>query len=94
MFFGPHYDSSTRDPVSGWTSYWTMLIYLSGKEDGVEGGETVFYENGKNGKEIVVSIERGVALLHRYGGSDCLLHEARPVTKGTKWVLGSDLVFG
>lgn len=93
-FFGPHYDSSTRDPTSGWTSYWTLLIYLSGKEDGVEGGETVFYESGKSGKEISVTIERGMALLHRHGGSDCLLHEAKPVTKGTKWVLRSDLVFG
>lgn len=55
-FLGPHYDSSTRDPLSGWTSYWTLLIYLSGKEDGVEGGETVFYESGKNGKEISVTI--------------------------------------
>jgi hypothetical protein len=71
------------------------LIYLSGKEDGVEGGETVFYRDAKKkGGEIVVGIERGLALLHRHGGSDCLLHEGRTVTKGTKWVLRSDLVFG
>lgn len=93
-FFGPHYDSCTRDEVSGFTSHWTLLIYLTGSEDGVEGGETVFYESGKKGGEIVVGIERGLALLHRHGGSDCLLHEGRTVTKGTKWVLRSDLVFG
>jgi hypothetical protein len=94
-FFGPHYDSSTRDSVNGFTSYWTLLIYLSGKEDGVEGGETVFYRDGKKkGGEIFVGIERGLALLHRHGGSDCLLHEGRTVTKGTKWVLRSDLIFG
>lgn len=95
-FFGPHYDSCTRDAVSGFTSYWTLLVYLSGKEDGVEGGETVFYENNKmeEGNEIAVGLERGTALLHRHGGSDCLLHEARTVKKGVKWVLRSDLVFG
>jgi 2OG-Fe(II) oxygenase superfamily len=92
-FFGPHYDSSTRDAVTGYTSYWTLLVYLTGVEDGVQGGETVFYE-GRDEKEIIVSIERGLALLHRHGGSDCLLHEGRTVTKGAKWVLRSDLMFG
>jgi hypothetical protein len=91
-FFGPHYDSSTRDSVTGFTSYWTLLVYLTGHEDGVEGGETVFHKDAKS--EIVVNIERGLALLHRHGGSDCLLHEGRTVLKGTKWVLRSDLVFG
>jgi hypothetical protein len=94
MFFGPHYDSSTRDSWTGGTSYWTLLVYLTGEEDGVEGGQTVFYEDGKDGKEVIVCIERGLALLHRHGGSDCLLHEGREVLKGTKWVLRSDLVFG
>jgi alpha-1,3-mannosyltransferase len=96
-FFGRHYDESTWDAGSGFVSYWTLLVYLTGKEDGVEGGETAFYLPGtkKNGeKEIVVAIERGLALLHRHGGSDCLLQEGRVVTKGTKWVLRSDLVFG
>lgn len=58
-FFGPHYDSSTRDCISGYTSYWALLVYLTGKEDGVEGGETVFYQDAKkDSKEIVVNIER------------------------------------
>jgi hypothetical protein len=96
-FFGRHYDESTRDSATGFVSYWTLLVYLTGREDGVEGGETVFYlPGGRKGqeKEIVVDIERGLALLHRHGGSDCLLHEGRTVTKGVKWVLRSDLVFG
>ena len=95
-FFGKHYDESTKDTASGFVSYWTLLVYLTGREDGVEGGETVFYLPGKRGqeKEIVVNIESGLALLHRHGGSDCLLHEGRVVTKGIKWVLRSDLLFG
>jgi len=94
--FGPHYDSRTRDPVTGFTSYWTLLVYLTGKEDGVDGGETIFYEGNKKeaGNEIVVGLDRGAALLHRHGGNDCLLHEGSVVKKGVKWVLRSDLVFG
>lgn len=37
--FGPHYDDSVRDPVTGDKSEWTLLVYLSGAQDGVEGGE-------------------------------------------------------
>lgn len=35
----PHYDDSVRDPLTGAKSEWTLLIYLTGVEDGVEGGE-------------------------------------------------------
>ena len=35
----PHYDDSVRDLVTGIKSEWTLLIYLTGVEDGVEGGE-------------------------------------------------------
>lgn len=36
--FEPHYDDSTRDPVTGMGSEWTLLVYLTGaKEDGLEG---------------------------------------------------------
>lgn len=37
--FGPHYDDSVRDAVTGAKSEWTLLIYLTGAQDGVEGGE-------------------------------------------------------
>jgi hypothetical protein len=39
---------------------------------------------------VVVSLETGMALLHKHG-NDCLLHEAREVTEGEKWVIRSDL---
>lgn len=35
----PHYDDSVKDPLTGAKSEWTLLIYLTGVEDGVEGGE-------------------------------------------------------
>jgi len=94
QYFGCHYDDSVRDPLqTGAHSEWTILIYLSGAEDGVFGGETVFYKGtGKKKVEIRPPLRRGSALLHKHG-QDCLLHEGAPVVKGTKYVLRSDLMF-
>ncbi|RPD66304.1 hypothetical protein L227DRAFT_570197, partial [Lentinus tigrinus ALCF2SS1-6] len=92
--FGPHYDDSVRDNATAAKSEWTLLIYLTGAEDGVEGGETIFYKEhrGKPCESIVPPLTRGTALLHRHG-KDCLLHEGSPVVKGNKYVLRSDLMF-
>ncbi|KAF8810117.1 hypothetical protein BYT27DRAFT_6502025 [Phlegmacium glaucopus] len=94
QYFGPHYDDSVRDPMTGAKSEWTLLIYLTGAEDGVEGGETLFYkeERGKPREVITPPLKRGTALLHRHG-RDCMLHEGSLVKKGTKYVLRSDLMF-
>ncbi|KAF5330614.1 hypothetical protein D9619_006000 [Psilocybe cf. subviscida] len=94
QYFGPHYDDSVRDPLTGAKSEWTLLIYLTGMEDGVEGGETLFYkdERGKPRQTLVPALKRGTALLHRHG-QECMLHEGSPVLKGTKYVLRSDLMF-
>jgi len=35
----PHYDDSVVDTTTGAKSEWTLLVYLSGIDDGVEGGE-------------------------------------------------------
>lgn len=103
--FAPHYDDTVK--VGANHTEWTLLVYLSGSED-VGGGETAFYPSGiapiENGKprkaklkpseeDVVVELKRGLALLHRHG-RECLLHEGRPVLKGTKWVLRSDVVIG
>ncbi|KAI0807418.1 hypothetical protein C8Q74DRAFT_1190071, partial [Fomes fomentarius] len=92
--FGPHYDDAVRDAATGAKSEWTLLIYLTGAQDGVEGGETIFYKDqrGKPRVSIVPPLTRGTALLHRHG-QDCLLHEGSPVVKGNKYVLRSDLMF-
>ncbi|KAJ7105759.1 hypothetical protein C8R43DRAFT_1092112 [Mycena crocata] len=92
--FGPHYDDDCRDPVTGAKSEWTLLLYLTGYEDGVEGGETLFYQTGKGTSKNVIKapLTRGTALLHRHG-RDCMLHEGSPVLKGVKYVLRSDVMF-
>ncbi|GAA5849934.1 hypothetical protein JCM8547_000957 [Rhodosporidiobolus lusitaniae] len=93
-FFAPHYDDEYQ--YKGASSEWTLLIYLTGKEDGVVGGETAFYPSptrkGGNGPAIVPELRAGRALLHRHG-QQCTLHEGRKVEKGVKWVLRSDVMF-
>ncbi|KAJ7285722.1 hypothetical protein C8J57DRAFT_1431416 [Mycena rebaudengoi] len=92
--FGPHYDDDCRDAMTGARSEWTLLVYLTGYEDGVEGGETLFYPNEKAEPEgaIKAPLTRGTALLHRHG-RECMLHEGSPVLKGVKYVLRSDVMF-
>ncbi|KAI6005745.1 hypothetical protein EDD15DRAFT_2155008 [Pisolithus albus] len=64
--FGAHYDESVKDIHTGAKSEWTLLIYLTGVEDGVKGGETVFYnDKGKLRETIVAPLTRGTVLLHR-----------------------------
>nr|CAD1835372.1 unnamed protein product [Ananas comosus var. bracteatus] len=55
------------------------------------GGETVFYD--QRGRVVAeVAPVPGMALLHIHG-DDCMLHEARVVTKNIKYVLRSDVSF-
>ncbi|KAF9053551.1 hypothetical protein BDZ89DRAFT_1056147 [Hymenopellis radicata] len=93
-YFGPHYDDYVLDEQSGQMSEWTLLIYLTGQEDGVEGGQTIFYKDEKcrPSETIIAPLTRGAALLHRHG-PDCMLHEGSKVLAGTKYVLRSDLMF-
>ncbi|PNS19131.1 hypothetical protein CAC42_1867 [Sphaceloma murrayae] len=94
-------EAGGQGAVRGRTT-WTLLVYLSGRETGCEGGETVFWPGeetyggfetvGMGRKEAVVAeMEVGMALLHRHG-KECLLHQGREVIKGEKWVIRSDLV--
>lgn len=73
------------------------MIYLTGTVDSVVGGETVFYTDAtrtKKSEEVIVDLEKGLAVLHRHG-RECMLHEGKLVTANGgvgKWVLRSDLV--
>ncbi|KAF7363336.1 Fe2OG dioxygenase domain-containing protein [Mycena sanguinolenta] len=94
QYFGPHYDDDCRDTMTGAKSEWTLLIYLTGYEDGIEGGETLFYQNSKDTTRDIIKapLTRGSALLHRHG-RECLLHEGSQVVRGVKYVLRSDVMF-
>ncbi|KDP22345.1 hypothetical protein JCGZ_26176 [Jatropha curcas] len=104
--FGRHIDESV-DLGDGKRTHYTLLIYLSGdskakikKEpngskdspsEPLVGGETVFY-GSRNGVVAEVAPTEGMALLHIHGDK-CMLHEARNVTKGVKYVFRSDVIF-
>lgn len=84
--FGPHYDESV-DVDGGGATEFTLLVYLTGD---LSGGETVFYDRRKVVAEVAPTA--GMALFHVHGAR-CLLHEAKSVMKGVKYVLRSDVVF-
>ncbi|KAG8381406.1 hypothetical protein BUALT_Bualt06G0118800 [Buddleja alternifolia] len=105
--FGRHIDESV-DLGDGMRTHYTLLIYLSGtpgktkakgkNDDGPQdsvnslvGGETVFY-GPRNALVAQVPPTEGMALLHIHGDK-CMLHEARNVTKGVKYILRSDVAF-
>ncbi|KAL1816377.1 uncharacterized protein LOC108223275 [Daucus carota subsp. sativus] len=106
--FGRHIDESA-DLGDGKRTHYTLLIYLSGgshskskpkketsnnQDSSMEplvGGETVFY-GPRNNLVAEVAPSEGMALLHIHGAM-CMLHEARNVTKGIKYVLRSDVAF-
>ncbi|KAK9914166.1 hypothetical protein M0R45_037958 [Rubus argutus] len=104
--FGRHIDESV-DLEDGRLTHYTLLIYLSGgfkpkakndvstprdsSSEPLVGGETVFY-GSRNSVVAEVAPAEGMALLHIHGHK-CMLHEARNVTKGIKYVFRSDVVF-
>ncbi|KAK4745418.1 hypothetical protein SAY87_011730 [Trapa incisa] len=99
--FGRHIDESV-DVGEGRRTHYTLLVYLSGgpkpkngakdlSSDVLVGGETVFYSS-RNSVVAEVAPTEGMALLHIHGDK-CMLHEARNVTKGVKYVFRSDVVF-
>ena len=83
--FDRHCDScfSRSDEERSW---WTLNIYLNtvAEEDG---GATVFLEGEQ---ETPVQPEEGAALLFFQPN---LLHEGRPLLRGEKWLLRSDVMF-
>lgn len=106
--FAPHYDESVK--LGQNYTEWTLLIYISGDNDVVGGETAFYpsglppcasekdeikrTKRLKPGYEdVLVPPAQGMALLHRHG-RECLIHEGKPVLKGTKWVLRSDVVFG
>ena len=75
-------------------SYLTFLIYLN---DDFEGGETKFYYPEEEGiKALVVRgivPQRGSVLVFPQGNTASLLHEGSAVTKGTKYVVRTDVLY-
>jgi len=97
--FRPHFDGCFRRNAEE-QSHYTFIVYLN---EGFEGGETVFFPEGKNSmwttktvtKERRVNPKIGSALVFRHSGVNSPLHEGAPhFTKGEKkYVLRSDIMY-
>jgi hypothetical protein len=79
----PGYGLSTdgQDMVQwpGTHSKLTMLLYMNGTEDGIEGGETVLFDQGE--QRVSVSPKTGRALFFRHGHSrGSVLHAGARIT--------------
>eukprot|EP00536_Pseudo-nitzschia_multiseries_P005867 jgi/Psemu1/191681/e_gw1.118.89.1 len=90
--------SYERDETGTTRSYLTFLIYLN---EGFDGGETKFYFPAKGGTADHSSslVARGVipkmgsVLVFPQGNTASLLHEGSAVTKGTKYVVRTDVIY-
>lgn len=78
--FGLHQDQSYFGPA-GEVSLLTLLVYLN---EGFEGGETEFPEQGRT-----IAPSTGTALLFQHR----VLHAGNRVLAGTKYVLRSDVLY-
>ena len=90
--FGPHIDQANR-LRSGATTEFTVLIYLN--EEGLEGGETIFHGisgGDRSSSELRFAPRKGAALIHAHG-MRCLTHEGAAVTRGTKYLLRTDVAY-
>lgn len=87
--FGRHVDQSDG------ASKLTALIYLNMDEMELQGGETIFYD-AMDESQVFASFSPatmgGCLVLHGHGAR-CLTHEAALVTKGTKYVLRTDVLY-
>jgi hypothetical protein len=90
--FGKHIDESNIDEV-GRTTKLTVLIYLTGTGEGLQGGETKFYSNHYASQECAVMTPLKGHLLFHAHGPQCLTHCASPVLTGQKYVLRTDVLF-
>lgn len=90
--FGRHVDQAVRLPDGSETEF-TLLVYLN--DEGLEGGETMFYEgHGARAPTAArIAPRAGTCLLHAHG-ERCLTHEGAAVTRGVKYLLRSDLAYG
>lgn len=79
QYFAPHSDGCFRRE-NGEESLLTFMIYLN---DDFDGGETNF-------GEVSIKPETGMALVFKHP----LLHEGCAVTKGRKYALRSDVMYG
>jgi hypothetical protein len=87
-------DRSEMVEWRGWRSCLTMLLYLNGPEDGVQGGATRLY--GPMGASVDVIPQKGAALFFRHGfGPGSVLHQGCRVTGSvSKYVARINVMYG
>lgn len=91
--YGLSEDGSEMVLWEGIHSMITMLLYLNGVEDGIEGGDTLLFERGQ--QKAAVSPKKGRALFFRHGHSTgSVLHSgARLLGETSKYVARINVMY-
>ena len=76
---GLYYDTTKREKTTN-----TLLIYLN---DDYEGGKTQFYDDNGN-KTRLITPQKGKCLIFDIN----LWHQGNPITKGTKYWIGIEII--
>jgi hypothetical protein len=87
---GKSYDCDEKGSTK---SYLTFLMYLN---DDFEGGQTRFYNVSSTGDGMTargVVPKRGCVMVFPQGNTASLLHEGSAVTRGTKYVVRTDVLY-
>jgi len=78
----------------GQVSQYTALVYISGVEDGLQGGATRCYYMSKTGRFVDVKPRKGSILYFRHGRDESVLHQGMPVRGDVpKYVVRSSLLY-
>ena len=89
--FGRHVDQANRLGGGRGVTEATVLLYLN--DEGLEGGETLFYSHHAAADVLIrFAPVAGTALIHAHGAR-CLTHEGAEVTRGVKYLLRTDVAY-
>ena len=89
--FGRHVDQANRLSGARGVTEATVLLYLN--DEGLEGGETLFYSHHAAPEPLMrVAPKAGAALVHAHGAR-CLTHEGSEVRRGVKYLLRTDVAY-
>lgn len=91
--FGLNPTTGEMEQWSGTNSMLTMVLYLNGHEDGIDGGDTVLFDDGE--PKVSVSPKTGRALFFRHGQTrGSVLHAGAPIRgRVSKYVARINVMF-
>ena len=92
--YGLSRDSQTMVEWQGDRSKLTMLLYLNGHEDGIQGGETKLYRPDGDVVSVAPKTGRALFFLHGHGRGSVVHEGARVLGTKSKYVARINVLYG